>query len=80
MARRPPYRNASVGPLLTITLGPFHLDIHNSSEGLKDRREWKLERQGKQAILDTVESALHNEESYQILSQEARREGFRRSE
>ena len=39
----------------------------------------RLTRQSKQAALETVTSALQNEEAYQIISTEAEREGLRRA-
>lgn len=39
----------------------------------------RLERQNKQAVLESVTSALQNEEAYHIISKEAEKEGFRRA-
>jgi hypothetical protein len=39
----------------------------------------RLERQNKQAVLESVTSALRNEEAYHIISKEAEKEGLRRA-
>jgi hypothetical protein len=52
-----------------IEVGTMRLGISKS----------RLARQSKQAVLETVTSALQNEEAYHIISREAGKEGLRRA-
>ena len=52
-----------------IEVGAMRLGISKS----------RLERQNKESVLESVASALQNEEAYQIISREAEKEGLRRA-
>lgn len=52
------------------------VQVGSTRFGIPKRR---LERQSKRTILDSLSSALHSEESYQVIGEQAKLEGLRRA-